>query len=583
MAQPSETIFNLGSSHISASKFSLQSGKLSLESFELIDLPIVSGGEQDWLDAVEGAINELASLPGFKCDASFILPSSIVLSKTLRVPKVESEKQRKVVAFELSQKMPFPLETLLWDFLVIEDDGIEQEILSFAIKPDVIEKLTQSIFSSGIVPVRFTPGPALDHCSLKESLKTQDSDSLLINFGAKSTNLTFFSSSGYLLRSLNFGGGHLTESIASSFGVNQEKAEDLKKNFTNEKRDADPTDNAVSMLHAIQENFLNKYMQEISRSIVTYKRLKKGKTPSQLIVTGRTIKSANLLQSLAQSQMKPIKYFDPFTQIIVSDTINESDRSILPFIFSESLGLANLLILEPKSTALNLIPTAKLKQLENKKKLPWLLASAFLMSLIPLPWYLTLSGTERKLNEEAVNLKRQTVEETEKLNLSKKENANLELIKSINKTAGSHINQLEILSKKVFSIQDFLNSLQLKLDEEINQNTWIDRFEFLPPRRQITAPLAKREEQNALSVLARVSGRYLVKPDIQLYDLPEDGRKLALIEESGRIQESLTKAVSDIGQVVNVSKKTFSIEGKGDLYNRQFTHFEFDLELDLLR
>ena len=104
MAQPSETIFNLGSSHISASKFSLQSGKLSLESFELIDLPIVSGGEQDWLDAVEGAINELASLPGFKCDANFILPSSIVLSKTLRVPKVESEKQRKVVAFELSQK-----------------------------------------------------------------------------------------------------------------------------------------------------------------------------------------------------------------------------------------------------------------------------------------------------------------------------------------------------------------------------------------------------------------------------------------------------------------------------------------------
>jgi len=167
--------------------------------------------------------------------------------------------------------------------------------------------------------------------------------------------------------------------------------------------------------------------------------------------------------------------------------------------------------------------------------------------------------------------------------LSKKENANLELIKSINKTAGSHINQLEILSKKVFSIQDFLNSLQLKLDEEINQNTWIDRFEFLPPRRQITAPLAKREEQNALSVLARVSGRYLVKPEIQLYDLPEDDRKLALIEESGRIQESLTKAVSDIGQVVNVSKKTFSIEGKGDLYNRQFTHFEFDLELDLLR
>ena len=76
------------------------------------------------------------------------------------------------------------------------------------------------------------------------------------------------------------------------------------------------------------------------------------------------------------------------------------------------------------------------------------------MSLIPLPWYLTLSGTERKLNEEAVNLRRQTVEEKEKLNLSKKENANLELIKSI-KTVGSHIINLKSFQKKCFRFRTF--------------------------------------------------------------------------------------------------------------------------------
>ncbi len=583
MAKPSETIFNLGSSHVSAGTFSLKSEKLALEKFHLIELPATSGGEQDWLNAVEVAIEEMASHSGFKCDASFILPSSIVLSKTLRVPKVESEKQRKVVAFELSQKMPFPLESLLWDFLVIDDDGIEQEILSFAIKPEVIEKLTQSIFSSGIIPLRFTPGPALDYCSLKESLNGEDCDSLLINFGAKTTNLTFFSSSGYLLRSLNFGGGHFTESIANSFGVNLEKAEELKMNFTDEKKDSDPVDSMISTLHAIQENFSNKYMQEISRSIVTHKRLKKGKTPSQLIITGRTIKSTHLLQSLAQSQMKPIKYFDPFTQITVSDSINESIRTILPFITSESIGLANLLLLDPKTNTINLMPTAKLKQLENKKKLPWLLCSAFVLSVIPLPWYLVLKGTEKQLNQEAISLKRQTQELTEKLTLSQKENANLELIKPINKTASSYINQLESLSKRVFSLQSFLNGLQVKLDAEINQNTWIDRLEFIPSDRLIPGSFENEADDKALHVLARISGRYLVKPNVQLHDLPEESRKLALIEESGQIQESLTKAVADIGQVLSVSKKTFSIEGRGDLYNRQFTHFEFDLRLDLLK
>ena len=62
---------------------------------------------------------------------------------------------------------------------------------------------------------------------------------------------------------------------------------------------------------------------------------------------------------------------------------------------------------------------------------------------------------------------------------------------------------------------------------------------------------------------------------------PMDERKLLLIEESGRMQEELTQAISAIKQVVKINKKVFSIEGKGDLYNRQFTHFEFELVLDL--
>ena len=116
MGKPLSTIFNLGSSHVSASKFSLQEDGLSLDRFKLLDLPPNSGNEQEWLSAIEIAVSELSSQWGFKGEASFILPSSIVLSKTLRVPKVETEKQRKVVEFELSQKMPFPLESLLWDF-----------------------------------------------------------------------------------------------------------------------------------------------------------------------------------------------------------------------------------------------------------------------------------------------------------------------------------------------------------------------------------------------------------------------------------------------------------------------------------
>ena len=189
-----------------------------LISFDHTDLPATNGDEDAWISEVEVALLDLCREKGLKGEASFILPGNVLLSKTLRVPKVELEKQKKVVAFELSQKMPFPLENLLWDFLVIDDDGIEQEILSFAIKPEVVEKLIQVIFRCGIIPKLFTPGSALDFHAVQEvNANEQLEDSLFINFGAKTTNLTFISSSGFLLRSLSFGGNQLTEALASCF------------------------------------------------------------------------------------------------------------------------------------------------------------------------------------------------------------------------------------------------------------------------------------------------------------------------------------------------------------------------------
>ena len=70
-------------------------------------------------------------------------------------------------------------------------------------------------------------------------------------------------------------------------------------------------------------------MQEISRSIVTYKRLKKGRTPTQLIITGRTTKTAKLVEFLAQSQALPIKYFDPYSQITISESIDATKSQLI--------------------------------------------------------------------------------------------------------------------------------------------------------------------------------------------------------------------------------------------------------------
>ena len=127
------------------------------------------------------------------------------------------------------------------------------------------------------------------------------------------------------------------------------------------------------------------------------------------------------------------------------------------------------------------------------------------------------------------------------------------------------------------SVQEFLNSLQSVIDDPINENTWIDSVDFYIQKNPVISHL----NQNSQRV--KISGRYIVKIESSDLPLKDDQKRLALIDSNGRKQESLSNSISNIKQVSKVFNKVFSTEGKGDLYNRQFTHFEFDLGLDLLR
>ena len=139
MSEKREVIINCGISHVSASVFSLEGGKLKLKQVALQTLHYDYSNDQIWLDSLIAGLELLCKKEKLKGDARFIFPGSLLLNKTIRVPHVDEEKQKKIVAFELSQKMPFPLAELIWDYQVIDDDGVEQEILAFAVKPEIAE------------------------------------------------------------------------------------------------------------------------------------------------------------------------------------------------------------------------------------------------------------------------------------------------------------------------------------------------------------------------------------------------------------------------------------------------------------
>ena len=126
-------------------------------------------------------------------------------------------------------------------------------------------------------------------------------------------------------------------------------------------------------------------------------------------------------------------------------------RNLLPFVISEILGLSNLLLGNTKGSVINLMPQAKLRHLENKKKYPWYLCAAIVFSIIPLPWYLNVRAFRGgSAQGDDLTITKQISELSGKLDQSLKENSDLDILKTVNKSARQQIVLLESLSKKVF-------------------------------------------------------------------------------------------------------------------------------------
>ena len=103
----------------------------------------------------------------------------------------------------------------------------------------------------------------------------------------------------------------MTQNISDSLGISFEKAENLKKSYYSQEIALAEDDPSLNVIQNGSSQFLARASQEITRSIVTYKRLKKGKLPQKILLTGRGVLLSNLAQYLIESQQLQVEYFDP--------------------------------------------------------------------------------------------------------------------------------------------------------------------------------------------------------------------------------------------------------------------------------
>jgi type IV pilus assembly protein PilM len=383
---PSKTlVINCGASHVAAAVFTAANGKLTLEDLDTRDLRYDVAKEDAWLPALAEGLRDLArSNSRFRGKATFILPGYQLLIKPIKIPHVEESKRGQIVAFEAQNNIPFPLAEAVWGSQVIADDGIESEVLLAAQKAEVANRFCGLMSTLGLEPIALQPSSLMDFNAYKLVHGADTEDTLLVNIGARSSNLTFISAAGLFIRNISVGGNSLTQAIADAVGKPFAQGEEVKVSFYTGQTTFEAEDPTVNLIQTKAQDFMKRLSQQITQSIIAYRRASGRAAPVRIILTGRGSLLAGLPEYLSESQKVSVDYFNPTSTLGVGSRVDRGLLGQLYYQISETVGEAARLV-KPDAMGVNLLPAQIRSRIAFQKQKPFLVLAAAAIALAPLP------------------------------------------------------------------------------------------------------------------------------------------------------------------------------------------------------
>ncbi|MGB0370520.1 MAG: pilus assembly protein PilM [Opitutales bacterium] len=399
-------VIHCGASSVSVARFSEGgSGKRTLESFVTSDLVYDFSSDEEWSFAVVEKLKELSSSAGLSGHpATLILPGFRLLTKSFKIPHVEEGQRAQIIAFEAQQNIPYPLTEVVWDSQIIGDDGIETDCLFVAAKNDFIQSLLNQLYGIGMNVVQVTASSVLDHSAVRSILGSGADQHLLINIGARASNLIFIGENGFFVRNIALGGNSLTQQIADSIGLSFAKAEALKVKFFTGAESFAQDDPHVKMILNCAQQFMQRISTEVTRSTVNYRRQNKGKSVSSILLTGRGSLLSGFTDYLKQKQKVEVQYFDPLECVEIAPSVNTASLDMAKFQVSELFGLVSDLGASG-STTINLLPPHIQAEQRFSKQKPFYLTGALALGIAALLPFFYLSSKASALSDTAKSYK----------------------------------------------------------------------------------------------------------------------------------------------------------------------------------
>src|ERR1700736_5430366 len=297
---------NLGSQTIALGEFRAQpNGGLVLHNYRLHETPVDTATEGMRYTHLAPTLRELLDQLEIKTttNVNYAVPGQSVFARFVKLPSVEEEKIERIIAFEAQQNVPFPMDEVVWDYQLVGGGADEQiQVVLVAIKADLLDEINGAVEETGLRTAIVDVATMALYNAFRYNYSDLSGCSLLVDIGARTTNLFFIEPQKIFSRSIPIGGSSVTAAISKEFGE-PFAAADLRK-----KRDgfvslggayAEPSDPQVARVSKLMRSTMTRLHAEVMRSISHYRAQQQGSAPERLFLWGGTASTPYLRASFA--------------------------------------------------------------------------------------------------------------------------------------------------------------------------------------------------------------------------------------------------------------------------------------------
>jgi type IV pilus assembly protein PilM len=433
---------DFGAGSVKAAEFQIDhANALSLKRYGVEALGLEGSQESKREKAVLTAVQRLLARGFGGGPANICAPGFQVFSKFLKLPPVDNAKVRQIIQYEAQQNIPYPLEEAVWDFqLTGTSAGGEVEALLVAMKADVVERIFRTAEAAGLKLQIVDASPSALCNAFRYNYGDLEGCTLLVDIGAKTSNVLLFEKGKVFARSINIGANAITQEFAGEAKIPFAKAEELKISDGSVGLGGayeDPENPNEAAISKIARQVMTRLHIQVNQTIQFYRGQQGGSAPVRMFLAGGASIMPFAREFFAEKLNIPVEYFNPFRNVAIDPEIDVNELAKVAHSFGEVVGLA-LRNLARCPVELNLVPKSIRKKQAFEQRKPYFAAAvaSLVMVVFAIGFFYSKSAAIKReslaqLNHQLEPLKHRADEMDKQLNSLKRAQQEMDAYTSV--------------------------------------------------------------------------------------------------------------------------------------------------------